>query len=98
MKLYYTVTQPFFDDNRKRLGHYLLDNGIKFRLGADFASELMNMRDSVADDPLLAVYTLFIEEEGLSAIKLSVEDIKIIKNRFSLELINKFRKCFTWFL
>jgi hypothetical protein len=88
------------DSGKEELGPYLTRQGIIFNLGADFNEELkpFGYVPVTKDKELKKVYTVLIEEHELTAIMLSVGGVQIIKNRNSINRLNKVRSMFSWIL
>jgi hypothetical protein len=107
MKQYYTLVQAFTPTGRS-LGEYLDQQGILYTLGADLYEELKKygyinsssytISGYTIDGKILKTYKALIDEHELTAIKLSVDGVDIIRNRFSLNLLNKVRSYFSWIL
>lgn len=104
MKQYYTLIQDFIPGG-KFLGDYLDEQGILYTVGADFSEDLKefgyidpNSGPGSAHEQLKKIFRVLIDEHELSAIKLSVGGVDIIQNRSGLNLKNKIRSCFSWFV
>lgn len=105
MRQYYTLIQPYIHVGEVSLEEYLSQSGIKVDIGADLSSELVeyglkktDATTDIVDDPLLKKYVVLLEEHELTAIKLSINNIQILENRPTVNLHNKMRGCFKWFL
>lgn len=99
MKKYYTLAQAHYPSKEGALDYYLLSQGIKYRLGAEWDESLASRGHRVdwgSGPQLVYVYYVLIEEYELSAIKLSVDGVQIIKNRRYLNFINGIRMCIKW--
>jgi hypothetical protein len=99
MKKYYTLVQAFQPENRS-LSEYLENQGIVYKLGADFSEELKEygFNYTVSSGTLLKTFRVLIEEHELSAIILSVDGVSVIRNRPFLNILNKIRGYFSWIL
>lgn len=100
MKQYYTIIQNFIPSGRS-LGEYLDEQGIHYTLGADFSEDLKEfgyIDPNTDPKQLKEIFRVLIDEHELSAIKLSVGGVDIIQNRSGLNLKNKIRSCFSWFV
>jgi hypothetical protein len=100
MKQYYTLIQNFIPSGRS-LGEYLDEQGIHYTVGADFSEDLKAfgyIDPNTSPKQLKEIFRVLIDEHELSAIKLSVDGIDIIQNRSGLNLKNKIRGCFSWFM
>lgn len=101
MRKYYTLIQSFHHENERDLAEYLVSNKIDFDLGADFASELRPFGFTTTEGKekdLLKKFVVLVEEYELSAIQLSVGGVTVIRNRTGVEMLNKLRGCFKWFV
>lgn len=100
MKQYFTLVQAFIPDHRS-LGDYLDEQGIEYKLGADRYDELkmFGYYDPNAKyDSILKTFTVLIDEHELSAIKLVVDGVHVVKNRPAVNAHNKVRSYFSWIL
>jgi hypothetical protein len=106
MKRYYTLVQPFVGKDELSLEAYLAESCIQADVGADLASELVefgykNFDEMVAKangQTLLKKYVVLLEEHELTAIKLAIGNVQVLENRPAIDLQNKVRGCFKWFL
>lgn len=100
MRKYYTLIQKFHDEEGNRdLTEFLHNNDIEYKISADTATELreFGLRQGNADD-FYKKYVVLIDEEELTAIQLAVGGVILIQNRSGVNLLNKARGCFSWFL
>lgn len=107
MRSYYTLVQPLFTEDRD-LEEYLKNQGVKFKLGADRQEELVDYGFTISNDgkihpvtgnrEMIATYVVLLDEADLSAIKLSIPEVQIIKNRTWPNFVNTVRGWFSWFL
>jgi hypothetical protein len=107
MKQYHTLVQPLHTDDRD-LEEYFKSRDIGYRLGADRQEDLAEYGFSIDKEiaahpmignrPLVAVYVVLLDESDLSAIKLSIPEVQIIRNRRWFDFINTVRGRFLWFL
>ena len=108
MKQYYTLTQDYIPENGgKTIGEYLDDQNIKYNVGADFNTDLKKFGyaevfsyrvTAPSGERLVSVYRVLLDEHELTAIKLCVNGVIIIRNRLSINLMNKIRRYFSWIL
>jgi len=100
MKQYYTLVQGFQPEH-KDLQEYLDEQGIHYKVGADFAGEFSKsgqIKLNVDYNTLLKKYTVLIEDHELSAIMLSVDGVHVVDNRNSIKFQNTVRGYFSWIL
>lgn len=100
MKKYYTLIQKFNDEDGNRdLTDFLHSNDIEYRISADTATELreFGLRQGSPDD-FYKKYVVLIDEHELTAIQLAVGGVILISNRSSVNLLNKVRGMFSWFV
>ena len=97
MKLYYTLTQDFIAAPPE-IGPYLRSHGIKYNVGGDMQEELAPFGYKVSGTSMVLVYVVLIEEYELSAIFLQFNNIQLIRNRKFVDIKNKLRKFFKWFI
>jgi len=100
MKQYYTLVQGFHPEHRD-LQDYLDEQGIHYKVGADFAEELQRpgqIKLAIDHGTLLKKYTVLIEDHELSAIMLSVDGVHVVDNRNSIKFQNTVRGYFSWIL
>ena len=107
MKIYYRLTQPYesklIDDNsgsNRTLHSYLDEQDIRYSMGADHAADLKKFGleyNGLNSYHLMRTYTVLLDEHELSAIKLAVDNIQIIKSNFYHLVLNKIRGWFRWF-
>lgn len=90
MKHYYTLSQPF-SGNERDLSSYFDSINIDYKMGAAFDNEH-------TDGAFLRTYVVLLEEEDLLAIRLSIDDVRVITNRPYYKLLNKVKDKFKWFL
>lgn len=104
MRNYYTLVQKFDvegNDCNRDLTDFLYSNNIEYKISADTAADLreFGLNDNALDGrEFYKIYTVLIDEYELSAIQLSVGGVTLIRNRSSVELLNKVRGVFSWFL
>lgn len=106
MKYYYTLVQELFPKDERPLSDYLDSNSIRYKISADFVKNLVDFgykapssnNTTFPEDVFLSKYTVLIEEHELSAIQLAVGGVSIIRNRSSVERLNKLRRMLAWFL
>ena len=101
MKQYYTLIQDFSPLNDKSLCEYLTEQGIKYDMGADFADEFISKNHYLipeASSKLMSKCVALIEDHELSAIMLSVGGVIVVDNRPFINVKNKVRGCFSWFV
>ena len=91
MKHYYTLGQPF-SGNERDLSDYFDSLGIEYKMGADYEN------DRMLDNNFLRTYVVLLDEADLSAIQLSLDDVRVIKSQPYVKLVNKVRDKFKWFL
>lgn len=94
MKQYRTLVQGFTDN--KSIGNWLDDNCIRYHLSADF-SEYVNLRDTHGPGVLINTYTALIDDDDLTAMKLTLGDIHEVKLQGGYRVRNLFRRMFSWF-
>jgi len=100
MRKYHTLIQKFNDEEGNRdLTEFLHSNEIEYSISADTATELreFGLRQGSAED-FYKKYVVLVDESDLTAIQLSVGGVILIQNRSSVNLLNKIRGCFSWFL
>jgi hypothetical protein len=102
MRQYYTLVQPFTSEGELALGEYLEQSGITAHIGAEIASELteygFDKNRGSGMHMLLKKYVVLLEEHELTAIKLTIDNIQVLENRPAVNLQNKVRGYFKWFL
>jgi hypothetical protein len=99
VKQYYTLVQPFQSEANRDLGHYLKSQDIDYTVGADTVEELRKYGCRASwDIYMMYKYVVLIEEHELSAISLCISDVDVIRNRSEIDLKNKIRSYFKWFL
>jgi hypothetical protein len=99
MKLYYYTLAQSIDLGKGRIHNYLRDRNIDYRSGVERWDELWIISgDRPKADRMAWIYIALLDESDLSAIRLSFDDIVVVRNRFDIELKNKFRRLFRWFL
>lgn len=99
MKHYYTLIQSFQPEHD--LQAYLDEQGIYYKVGADFAEEFFKPNHGklmIEHGVLLKKFTVLIEEHELSAIMLSVDGVQVVDNRNSIKFQNTVRGYFSWIL
>lgn len=100
MRLYYTLAQPLFPRD-KGLNKYFDEQGIKYRAGADRHVDLAPYGYIINDADTLTIvstYVALLDKADLSAIKLSISEVQIIRNRANIDRLNRIRKWFRWIL
>jgi len=103
MKQYYTLAQGLSFSVNRTLGDYFDEQDIKYDLGADMVGELKlyGYRPGpaiISNNDIVKKYVVLLDDHELSAIKLCVDDVQIIKNRSLAKSLNKLRWYFRWFL
>lgn len=101
MRQYYTLIQDFSPLNDRSLSEYLTEQGIKYDMGADFADEFISKNHYLipkTSDKLMSKCVALIEEHELSAIMLSVGGVTVVDNRPFINVKNKVRGWFKWFM
>lgn len=107
MRMYRTLVQPLFTQDID-LEDYFRGQGIDYKLGADWQEDLTSYGFTIDRDglvhplagnrALVATYIVLLDESDLSAIKLSIPEIQIIRNRSWYNFVNKIRGYCSWFL
>lgn len=103
MKQYYTLAQGLSFSVNRALGDYFDEQGIKYDIGADMIGELKKYGYRpgpaiITDNEIVKKYVVLLDDHELSAIKLCVDDVQVIKNRSFAKNLNKLRWWFRWFL
>ena len=107
MKLYHTLVQPLFTDDRD-LERFFINQGIKYHLGGDRQEDLREYGFTIdgfgevhpltGQATIVGKYVVLLDESDLSAIKLSIPEVQIIRNRAWYNFVNTVRGYFSWFL
>jgi hypothetical protein len=102
MKKYYTLVQPFVGEGELSLEEYLAESRIEADVGADLAAELVEYGYEKGKEEsygtLLKKYVVLLDEHEIIAIKLALDNVQVLENRPAIDLQNKVRGYFKWFL